>query len=248
MREQDPALSIPIAHLRGAITASGAGTRRVLRHLRWCPDQPSSEATPTVLGDLGSPSGWPRLDMISGRLPMTAPRTALGPDRGRCRSRRRLNMISTSGSATEPRRRQCPVTPVPGVNETPRRTSAKPAVRSVLNFSVSDGVIVAMASVITTSLAPSIFFGSRARRDCLLPPPLMPQAPPAAWRPPPRARWRRGAEHRPSADWQRRVPGRQYQPGADIYAGGLGVSADVAARACGMSGGGSKPYRPRAHA
>src|SRR4249920_1872624 len=29
---------------------------------------------------------------------------------------------------------------------------------------------------------------------------------------------------RPSADWQPRVPDRQYQPGADIYAGGLGVS------------------------
>jgi len=38
-------------------------------------------------------------------------------------------------------------------------------------------------------------------------------------------RRRRGAEHRPSADWQPRVPDRQYQPGADIYAGGLGVSA-----------------------
>ena len=38
-------------------------------------------------------------------------------------------------------------------------------------------------------------------------------------------RRRRGAEHRPSADWQPRVPDRQDQPGADIYAGGLGVSA-----------------------
>ena len=53
----------------------------------------------------------------------------------------------------------------------------------------------------------------------------MPQAPPAAWRPARRARRWRGAEYRPSADWQPRVPDRQYQPGAEIYAGGLGVSA-----------------------
>ena len=53
----------------------------------------------------------------------------------------------------------------------------------------------------------------------------MPQAPAAAWRAAKRVRRRRGAEHRSSLDWQPRVPDRQYQPGADISAGGLGVSA-----------------------
>ena len=53
----------------------------------------------------------------------------------------------------------------------------------------------------------------------------MPQAPPAAWRPAPRARRRRGAEYRPSADWRLRVPDRQYPPDADISARGRGVSA-----------------------
>jgi mRNA-degrading endonuclease toxin of MazEF toxin-antitoxin module len=42
--------------------------------------------------------------------------------------------------------------PVPGVNETPRRTSPKPAVRSVLKLSVGGSVVAVKASVTTTSL------------------------------------------------------------------------------------------------
>jgi len=59
---------------------------------------------------------------------------------------------SASSSATEPRSRQRPVTLVPGVNETPRRTSPKPAGRTALNVSVAGSVVVAMVSVMTTSL------------------------------------------------------------------------------------------------
>ena len=44
------------------------------------------------------------------------------------------------------------MTQVPGVNETPRRTSPKPAVCSVLNFSAAGNVVAAMVSVMTTSL------------------------------------------------------------------------------------------------
>ena len=61
----------------------------------------------------------------------------------------------------------------------------------------------------------------RARRYYL----LRSQAHAAAWRAAKRARRRCGAEHRPSLDWQPRLPDRQWQPGAEISAGGLGVSA-----------------------
>src|SRR5215472_5585137 len=66
------------------------------------------------------------------------------------RSANRLRRLL--GSATEPPRRQRPVTLVPGVNETPRRTSPKPADRTVPNISVVGNVVVAMVSVMTTSL------------------------------------------------------------------------------------------------